>query len=280
MRVLLAVAVIGLMLGIPGVSFAEDMKIYPIASGLFGPRTVVELDVPQALDGVPFYLIWQTSGGQGAVQMTARAGRHSYEMRHRSHWDWSVQAVAVTLPGVSGRAKRPSLSDEIDMLLQPDVFSPAAVNFLDDRRPLGWPVTIFLVAFALLAALGFSRLKKSSLTQSLVVGFLAAWGLAAVHDIYNHIAIVRTMEARHEAGMFPLADLSDFADRASALIGRETWSDDLGGFFRSYIHYRLAEHPYIALNPERAAFRITQKQGAGPIVWAHAGYYLVKNTPH
>jgi hypothetical protein len=102
----------------------------------------------------------------------------------------------------------------------------------------------------------------------------------SLQHIYSQIGIVSTMES-HKPGMFGLASLSEFVDRASGLIGNETWEDDLDGLYRSYLHYRLAEQQYVPNNSGRAAaFRITRSPGSGQILQHEAEYYLVKNTQH
>jgi hypothetical protein len=277
---LFAIAVVCALLGLPASLCAEDVRVYPIASNFSGKGLVVELDFPEKDDGIPFYVVYLTGSGQGNIPMQARAGRHSYEMRDRDQWEGPVRLIGITVPNVPGRLKKPALSDEIDMYFQPDQVIPSTVNVARDRRLFTWPENIFVMFVALLSAFGFSRLKKTTVTQSALLGFLAAWGMMSVHRIYDHIAIVSTMEA-HKPGMFALASLTEFVDHASLLIGNETWEDDLDGVYRSYLHYRLAERQYIPINSAHtAAFRITRSPGGGQILRHETEYYLVKNKQH
>jgi hypothetical protein len=278
MRILCA-AVIYALLSLPAALSAEEVRLYPIAADFSGKGKVIELSFPENVGGLPFYIIWQTQNGQGNVPMQARAGRHSYEMRHRVQWEGPIRLVGITVPGVPGRLKNPTLSDEIDMFFQPEMIAPSTVNFVEEHRLLGMPQNIVLATLGFLTALGFFLWKKTTFAQALVFGFLAAWGVASLQNIYGHIAIVSTMET-HKAGMFGVQGLNEFADHASGVIGTETWDDNLDGFLRSNLHYRLAEHQYVPQSSGPAAtFRISQKPEGGQIVWQNAGYYLMKNTP-
>jgi hypothetical protein len=278
MRILCA-TVLCALLSLPAVLSAEEVRVYPIATNFSGEGKVIELDFPENAGGVPFYTIWQTLTGQGNVPMQARAGRHCYEMRHRVQWEGPIRLVGITVPGVPGRLKNPTLSDEIDMLFQPDMIAPSTVNFLEEHRLLGISQNIVLAILAFLATLGFLILKKTTFAQALVFAFLAAWTVASLQNVYSHITVVSMMET-HKSGMFGVQGLAEFADHAAGMIGTETWDDNLDGFLRSNLHYRLAEHQYaFAASRPAAAFRISQKPEGGQVVWQNADYYLVKNTP-
>jgi hypothetical protein len=267
------------LLSLPAALSAEEVRLYPIAANFSGEGKVIELDFPENAGGLPFYIIWQTPNGQGNIPMQARAGRHSYEMRHRAQWEGPIRLVGITAPGVPGRLKNPTLSDEIDMFFQPDMIAPSTVNFVEEHRLLGMSQNIVLAILGFFAALGFSILRKNRLAQALVFGFLTAWGVATLQGIYGHVAIVSTMETR-KPGLFGVQGIAEFADRASGVIGTGTWDDDLDGLPRSNLHYRLAEHQYVPQGfGAAAAFRISKKPEGGQIVWQNAGYYLMKNTP-
>jgi hypothetical protein len=201
-------------------------------------------------------------------------------MRNRDQWEGPIRLVGVTVPNIPGRLKKPTSSDEIDMYLQPDLVTPSTVNVIPDHRMFRWPENILAVFVALLSAFGFSWWKKTTITQSAVLGFLVAWGALSLRRIYSDFSAVSAMETR-KPGMFGLVSITEFMDSASGMIGNETWEDDLDGVYRSYVHYRLAERQYIPQNSGGAgAFRITRNPGNGQVVWRKAEYYLVKNTLH
>jgi hypothetical protein len=279
MRILFAIAVVCALLSLPASLRAQQVQVYPIASNFSGKGMVVELDFPEKDAGRYFYAVYLVADGQGNVPMQARAGRHCYEMRNLNRWEGPVRLVGITVPNIAGRLKKPTFSDEIDMYLQPPVLTPSIVNVIDDHGLFAWPENILLAVVALISALTFLLLKKTPATQSAVLGFLIAWGVMSLHRVYDHIAIVSTTET-HKPGLFGVADLKEFIDRASGLIGKETWEDDLDGFYRSYLHYRLAQNQYVPKNSGAAAFRITRNPGGGKVLLQNAEYYLVKNTQH
>ena len=277
----IAFAIVCALLSLPAGLRAEEVQMYPIATNFSGEGLVLELDFPQNDAGIPFYVLYLTDAGQRDFPMQARAGRHCYEMRNRDHWEGSVRLVGITVPNVPGRLKKPTLSDEIDMYLQPDMITPSTVNVVENYLFFGWPENIFVVFLALLSAFLFWRLKKTGAAPSAVLGFLVAWSAVSLHRVYEHIAVASTMET-HNPGMFALTGLSEFADHASGLIGNETWEDDLDGLYHSYLHYRLAERQYVQKDSDSsaAAFRITRNPAGGQILWRNADYYLVKNIRH
>ena len=280
MRILFAIAVLCALLGVPASLRAQQVQVYPIASNFSGKGMVVELDFPEKDAGRYFYAVYLIADGQGNVPMQARAGRHCYEMRNLNRWEGPVRLVGITVPNIPGRLKKPTFSDEIDMYFEPAVITPSIVNVVEDHRLFGWPENILLAAVAVISALAFLLLKKTPVTQSAVLGFLVAWSVMSLHRVYGHIAIISITET-HKPGLFGVTDLKEFIDRATALIGNETWEDDLDGFYRSYLHYRLAQHQYVPKNSgAAAAFRITRNPGGGKVLLQNAEYYLVKNTQH
>lgn len=258
---------------------AQNLTAYALATNVSLDGVVIELDVPPNLDGVSFLIVWTTADGQLTVDTRARAGRHSYEMRQYPRWRGSAQAVAITLPDTPGRLKKPTLSDEIDMFLEPERMAPGTVNFLAGHTLFGWSWDTFLLLTVPIAVLVFARSKKRPIILSVVFGFLVSWTLMDLRNVYDHVAVAYKME-KYDLGMFPLEGLKQFSDRASEMIGPSTWgSGQVDGIFGSYLQYRLAEHRYV---PQGVAgppdFWITRDPNEGQVLWQFANYYLVKKV--
>lgn len=187
-----------------------------------------------------------------------------------------MTSIAITVPGIPGRVKTPTFSDEIDMFLETEAIAPTTVNFVRGHGLFGRSANVFLLAIVAVSAFCFARFRKMPAQLAITLGFLVAWGLASLMTVYDHVAIVRTMEKRGP-GMFPLAGLPAFADRASEMIGRDSWGDDLAELYRDFLHYRLAEKRYVpATSREKPTFWITRSPGKDPILWEYANYYLVR----
>lgn len=278
MRIVFSVVLLTAALFLPTAVSAQELKVYPLETNFSGQGTVIELDFPDDADGVPFYIFWQTAGGQHIALSHARSGRHCYEMRHRDEWQGQVAAVAITTPGVPGRLKKPTFADDIDMFFETEAIAPSTVNFVAGHTLFGWPSNTFLVIIVLLSALWFAKFKRIPVERSLALGFLLAWGTMILRNAYDHAAIVYEMEA-HKTGMFPVTTLNVFADHASEVIGNESWGDDLNGIFGSFLHYRLAQQPYASgKSDRRPAFWITRNPADGQVVWEYANYYLLKKN--
>ena len=242
---------------------------------------VVELDIPQDMDGRRFIIGWVTAGGQtDGTWRAARGGRHCYEMRHYDTWTGRVQKVGVTVEGITGRVKPPSLADEIDMFLEPERLLPSTVNSLVGHSMFSrsWNTVLLLLAGG--SALFFAGVQRRGVSASLVLGFVLAWGVMDLRSVYDHFTTVFEVESRR-LDLPPLTRAKAFADRADALIGPDTWGQEIPtGVVENYVRYRLAEHPYVPPNASAPpVFMIAQQPGSGKIVHQDAGYFLLRRGP-
>ncbi len=222
-------------------------------------------------------ITWVTSAGQrGGVWHVTRSGRHCYEVRHRPEWEGQIEAVAITLDGVAGRVKAPTLRDEVDMFLAPERITPSTVNALIGHTLFVWRWEVIVLLIAMGGGL-FLFLRKARMALALVWGFLIAWGVMDLRAVYDHAATVFEMEAHHPDAP-PLTRAKVFADRAEAMIGGATWSHEpLTGVVNSYVRYRLAEHPLVAIDASPpSTFLITQQPKEGRLVYRYANYCLVR----
>src|SRR5262252_2722447 len=80
----------------------EDIKAYAIATNFSASNKVLELTLPPEVDGERFVIVWKSGADQSVVLRVARAGTHSYEMRHLPKWTGSIDVVATNLQ-VMGR---------------------------------------------------------------------------------------------------------------------------------------------------------------------------------
>ena len=259
-------------------AFAQDFRATNVLGRRFpAGHNVIELDVPDELDGRRFFIVWVTEGGQQAgVWHVARSGRHCYEVRHRPEWKGQVQAVAITLDGVAGRVRAPTFRDEIDMFLEPERITPGTVNALIGHTLFTWRWEVIVLLIAPGGAL-LLFLRKKRMAPALVWGFLIAWGVMDLRAVYDHAATVFEAESHHLDAP-PLTRARVFADRAGEMIGTATWSHEpLVGVVNSYVRYRLAEHPLVAVDASPpSTFLITQQPKEGQVVYQYANYCLVR----
>ena len=283
MRCILLAGLTAVALCLPVAARAQAQEVVPLATDFEANGKVLELDVSSSADGTRFLIVWlDAAGEQFTHTRVVRAGRHSYEMRHLPGWHGFLRAVAITLPEASGRVQVPTISDEIDMFLEPERLTPSTVNVLKGHTLFAWSWDGFLLLVLLASALCFAAFKRKRALTSLVLGFVVSWGVMDLRAIYDHAVIVYKAE-RYEQGMDPLTEANGFADRASEeMTGPETWSHELlDPLVSSLIRYRLAEHEYIPSGSDRTpTFWITQDPNEREIVRQHENYYLVKaNRP-
>jgi hypothetical protein len=264
---------------LPATAHAQDVSATPLAINFSGRGNVLELDFPENAPDLPFFIVWNSAdGSQYNAMARARGGRHCYELRNRADWVGNVQAVGITVPNVPGRIKKPTFSDEIDMFFEPEPIAPTTVNFLLGHRLFTWPLNAFLLLILFLSALFFAKLKRMPAVPSLALSFLVSWVVMDLRTVYDHAVTVNKMET-YKPGLFPLTGLNVFADRASGMIGRETWGHDLEGIFGTFVTYRLAEHRFMPAGSSKPpAFWITRNPADGQVVWQYANYFLLKKN--
>jgi hypothetical protein len=263
------------------VSAAPAQTFDVLASDFMPDGKVIELDVPDALDGVRFGIAVY-DGQSTSINLTvARAGRHCYETRHLPEWHGNVKTLAITHFGnVSGRLKKPTVADDIDMFLEPERMTPATINLLVQHRFLGWSWTMCLLAIAAVSTFLFRVLSRKTILISSMFGFLIAWCLMDLRIMFDHSAIVYYQNKFH-GGKVPQAPLEAFANQVSGIIGQETWGHAPLQGEEMFLKYGLAEHPYAAPGSGRSpTFWFTQDSREGQVVAQLGPYYLVrKNKP-
>src|SRR5262249_36575001 len=162
---------------------------------------------------------------------------HSYDVRHLPEWQGTIKYVATTLKGVQGSVKEPTLSNTIDIFLEPQRITPSTINFLTQHMLFGWSWTSVLLAAFLVLSICFLAFRKK-LVFSGALGFVAAWTLMDARSILDHATIVYKQEKLKQS-MPPLDAIKSFSDQASAMIGRSTWGHGpIDPLSTSFLRYR------------------------------------------
>ena len=272
---------LGLLLALPLPGFSQEkQRLYPLATNFEAEGKILELNVPAELDGQLIILAFRNSFGEQRVFVPAgRAGIHCYEVRHFMEWQGIITYVVTTSPAVSGRVKAPTFLDTVDMFLAPQRIIPSTINALESHTLLSWQWTMMLL-FIFVFAVAFFFLSKKTPIVAIVLGFLAAWTLMDLRTTVDHATIIYKKE-RYKQGMMPFVAAKQFSDRAADIIGKSTWGHArLDALTRSFVRYRLAEHPLSPAGDQAASFWITQNPSDGQTVFQFENFYLVKrNTP-
>jgi hypothetical protein len=255
----------------PMMAQAQNIQAYAIASKFSATDKVLELTIPAELDGERFVIVWTSGADQSLALRVARAGTHSYEMRHLPKWTGSVDVVATNLQ-VTGRVKTPTFSDEIDMFLEPERITPSTVNGVMVHTLFGmdWHV-VLLVVFAA-SGLFIALFKKKRPAVALTLGFVVAWAAMDARSTYDDAVIITK---GHRA-----TGVQMFSDRAAEIIGHGTWgAASLDATIEPFLRYRLAETPYIpAGSSGHPDFWFTTNSNDGQVLVQFSNYYLVKKT--
>jgi hypothetical protein len=278
MKRFLRVGIATIALCLTAKASAQDVRVSNVLGKHFPAQgRVIELDLPEEMDGAWFIVGWiKADGQQVGMRRVGRGGRHCYDMRQNPDWQGQVQAVAISLTGVRGRVKEPALLDEIDMFREPEWITPSAVNVLTGHALFSWSWEVILLLVSGLVAV-FFRWKKKPMALCAVLGFGVAWGLMDLRHAYDR-GVVLCKAEKYRLAMPPLTEAKVFADRASEVIGGETWSPGtLRGVSGNFIKYRLAEQPCAppGAGPP-ARYLVTQTPEGGAVLLQHANYFLIR----
>lgn len=258
---------------------AQDVKMSNVLGKHFSAsNSVIELELPDEMNGTWFIIGWiKADGQQIGAWRAGRGGRHCYDMRQNPDWQGQIQAAAVSLTEVRGRVKEPTFLDEIDIFWEPEWIRPSVVNFLTGHTLFSWSWNVILWLILGVFTLFWAGFRKKPIAPSLFLGFLLSWGVMDMRAIYDRAIAVYEIENRR-LEMPPFTNVKRFADRASEIIGRATWSHEpLRGTYGNFVKYRLAEHPYAPPGSGLpASYLITQTPKGGRALWQYAGYYLAQ----
>ncbi|MBI4472424.1 MAG: hypothetical protein HY646_07125 [Acidobacteria bacterium] len=277
--------IVGLVLFVgclPLAGESQGVTGYPIAENFTAETHVVELDVPAELDGVRFIIAWSTQIGEATGSFrVGRAGRHSYDMRQFPMWRGFITKLAITHKDIRGRVKEPTLLDQLDMFLEPERLTLSIINGFEGHSLFGWRWQWVLWAVVLGTSGLFALTVRQRSVHAFGLGLVLAFILMDLRNVYNHAVIAYKMERYHQ-GMIPLAGVKTFADKASEIIGEESWThDSWDGEVSIFLPYRLAEQQYLHEDLGRdAAFTITKNAEMGKALLQYANYYLVRTNPH
>jgi hypothetical protein len=258
-------------------AFAQDtQRVYAVATDFSAEGKVLELNLPVEMDGSLFIIAFQNaSGAQRVFAAAARAGSHCYELRQFPEWQGTIKYIAINVAGIQGQVKEPALPDNIDIFLEPQRISPPTVNVLMPHTIFAWSWTAFLFFTFIVATVVFAVFKKRVVLAA-VIGFVVAWALMDLRAIVDDATIIYKKE-KYDRGMPPLTPIKTFSDQAANSIGNSTWGHGrIDPLSRSFLRYRLAEHPFAA-PPQPAALWVTQNPAEGKETLLQVeNFYLVR----
>jgi len=233
------------LVGAPVALRSEDLTAYLLASDVKTGDTVVELEIPAAMEGKRFVLAWNTADGKAAyVPFLARAGTHTYEMRNGPAWKGTIKQLAISLEGVHGRVKTPTLADEVDLFFSPEWFQLSTINGLTVHTLFGFAWGTALLLLFVLSVFALRLFRKKPWSHALILGFVISWAVSDLRLILDHVSVVQAQE-RHPFVMHPYIDAKAFADEAAGMIDT-TWTRESIGEGENFVWYRLAERPFVS----------------------------------
>ncbi len=224
---------------------AEDLT--PIALGATLDHQVPVLDLP--VSGVRFLLIWKEAGGRTRVaELTSRAGRHAYEVRHLPGWSGPAEFVALSIfrgrPQDLGRLVLPDAALEWDMLAARRQYLPIAVNRLDPEGFLGLPWSLLLLGLGGTVALAvwLVRPRRERLPLALACGLVLALAVGDLRELPGRLALPADLDANQQVQL--AREFAAWVKGVEPTLGDRPWDRELPHPLDLYAGYLLAGRTY------------------------------------
>jgi hypothetical protein len=262
-----ALALIGLTAASSATATAKESAARGVlARNVLITDQVVELSAD--LDGKSFRVVFvDMQNNKGAVDFVSRAGRHAYDPRVDSAWGGELAVVAVqglpTAAQGSTRLKHPTLADEIDLFLAPEVITASSPNALRSTTLFGWRwnhVLLLLFPFLLwpIWRYGFRLDGESSdarprPSRVLWAGFVCLWCLMDARSVYDRVYVMRHSDVNHHIEF--MEQLYTWYDHVGRQLDGKSWTDrgNDGTFLTLVRLYALADHPFVAREASESA---------------------------
>lgn len=232
---------------------------------------VVELSADQ--DGEFFRVVFvDMQNNKRGIDFVSRAGRHAYDPRVDSAWDGEMSVVAVRGRPTAGQAnvrlKHPTLADEIDLFLAPEIILATSPNALRSTTLFGWRwhhALLLLLPFLLwpIWRYGYRLVGEPSHTRPqpsllLWTGFVCLWCLMDARSVYDRAYVMRSSEVNHHIQY--MEQFYTWYDRIGQHLDGRSWTDaGSDGTFSTLVRrYALADHPFLSgAASESAEFEVT-----------------------
>lgn len=277
-RLFLALASLGFLGGNP-----QHDPVKVLARDAVLDDAVVIFDVPPEREGSLFFIaVVEKNGRYTGETFRARAGRHAYDPgASLEAWKGRVPLVVTNLQDAGGTLRARSLSDEIDLFLEPAIQRPNIVNVVPPLRLFGghwinWVITLWIFATVIV----WYATRRVALAG--VVGFVIAWAAVDARAALDRYENARWHEKNVRKLMF-LEDATAFAAVAHPTIQGHTWTTDPSldsvPLARNYlVGYALADLKFVRgrAHDEPADFVVTADPKAAPAVCSVGGLYLVR----
>lgn len=213
---------------------------------------VLKLDIQSDID-YPFMVLGIVKGNENiayTVDFNGRQGVHYYDLRFLDEWEGQIKLLVTNLDKRTIRRSalvKPTLKDEIDILLDREVFSTRIVNFTKLKTFLGYPLSQLILVFAIFLTLCIYYMGKKSLPLAIFISYLLSTILLDARMVVQHFRVIQQIEDERPY-IEPLVEVQRFLAEIKPIIKDGVWTFQpllVDEYLYLFFKYNLADIPFL-----------------------------------
>lgn len=207
------------------ISFGETAKNVMFANFTAGEK-VLKLDIKANVD-YPFMVLGIVKDDiLYSVDFNARQGVHYYDLRFLDQWEGKIDYLVTNLDKRTIRRSafvEPTISEELDILLDRELFSTRAVNLSKLKTFLGYPLSKIAFVIAIFLTIGFYYVGKRTLPIAIFISFLLTTILLDARIMLQHFRVVQRLEHKYPY-IEPHIETQRFLEAIKPIIKDGSWT--------------------------------------------------------
>ena len=213
---------------------------------------VLKLDIQSDID-YPFMVLGIVKENESlayTVDFNGRQGVHYYDLRFLDQWEGQIKYLVTNLDKRTIRRSAlvtPTLKDEIDILLDRELFSSRVVNLTKLKTFLAYPLSQLIFIFAIFLTLCIYYVGKKTLPIAVFVSCLVATILLDTRMMVQHFRIIQQVEDKHPY-VKPFVEVQRFLEEIRPTIKGGVWTFQpllVDEYLYLFFKYNLADIPFL-----------------------------------
>lgn len=211
---------------------------------------VLKLDIQSNIDH-PLMILGIVKGKESyTVEFNGRQGVHYYDLRFLDQWEGDIKYLVTNLDKRTIRRSalvEPTLKEEIDILLDRELFSIKSVNFSKLKTFLGYPFSQLIFFLAAFLTIVFFLIGKKNLARAIFISCLVSTILLDARMIIHHFRVVQQIEEKYPY-VNPVVEVQRFLEEIRPIIKNGAWTFQpllVDEYLYLFFKYNLADIPFL-----------------------------------
>lgn len=230
-------------------SFSQEAQNVMFADFMAGKK-VLKLEIQSDID-YPFMVLGVVKDEiVYSVDFNARQGVHYYDLRFLDQWEGKIDFLVTNLDKRTIRRSalvEPNIREEVDILLDRELFSARSVNLTKLKTFLGYPLTQVAFILAIFLVIGFYYLGKKTLPIAIFTSFLLTTILLDTRIIFQHFRAIQQVEDKYPY-IDPTVEVQRFLEAIRPIIKDGEWTFQrvlVDEYLYLFLKNNLADIPFL-----------------------------------